>query len=196
MSRRAEIARAMGFELERLDDVRIEGRAPLAVYRMTKGTNEDAISIFNAWAHDEATLPDIRELAARIVQSVELAHAFSPIDRRVLVARKIQAYVQEFVAFHSEPGEVSRRADITLQLGKGDCDDSAVLVVALDTAAGLAARVYGIRDGKGDIVHAAAAFDLDGRTMWQEASVHATLGEHPRDAAKRLRPVGRGDIPR
>lgn len=192
MSRRADLARALGYEVQELAPTVVEG-VKRARYRVVCDNNIQAIELFDLWARDEGVNDwEIADLGARIKRAVDARPTHD--DRRLMLAIEIQQFVQEHMRFQQEPGETSRSSSVTLALGAGDCDEAASLVCALDVAAGLDGHVRGIARSDGEIVHAVGSVTIDGREYWQEASVPARFGEHPRDAAKRMNIVSRQEL--
>lgn len=143
--------------------------------------NDHAIAILNALAHDDATDPEIVELAHRFLT---WAHDFH-IDQDKLAAC-LHDYVRSTVDFVTETGEAFRSAALTLKLGAGDCDDSTRCLCALAIACGIEARAVGVRDPDGEITHVAPQLKTRDGWTWAETTFEADFGEEPRSAAKRL----------
>lgn len=85
--------------------------------------------------------------------------------------------------------------DVRRVLERGaDCEERAALVAALVAADGIAARVVWLVQDGAPLDHVSALVDLGG-WRWADATIPgARVGEHPRDAARRLgyRPHARG----
>jgi len=137
-------------------------------------------------ARGDARDPQIARLAQRIRK-----HA--PSDRAFVGA--VFAYVQKFIAFRRERGEVFQAAPVTLRLGVGDCDCHARLVLALLLAGGIRARLAFLHRGAGPL-HVLVQALLFGEWVWLETTVKgARFGEHPVTAAVRLGKI-RDDVGR
>lgn len=97
-------------------------------------------------------------------------------------AARLLAAVQRRVRFEHESRETFRSPKATWLRGAGDCDDSAVLVAALASAAGLPAELVPMGAG-GEPTHVAARILGE----WAETTIPgALLGEHPSAALARL----------
>jgi len=118
-------------------------------------------------------------------------------------AAAIQEFVQSHVAFVSDEsigdfvgGNVEKfhSARTTLDMGRGDCDDQAVLVRALARGAGLDARIQFFAGPDGDPAHVVTEVFADGAWHWAETTLAAFFGEHPIAAKRRLAAFGRSDV--
>jgi hypothetical protein len=128
---------------------------------------------------EDAVTDGARALAALIRQE-------APDDESY--ARAIQAFVKGRVRFAPEVGEIFQNGGVTLALGVGDCDDHARLVQVLAIAGGLPSAMAFLHRGEGP-THAVAVLCPSGECSFAETTVDADYGEHPNDAAKRLRLV-------
>ncbi len=99
-------------------------------------------------------------------------------------AARLLSAVQGRVRFEPERGEVFRSPRATWERGAGDCDDSATLLAALASAAGLPAELVPMGAG-GAPTHVVARI----LGQWAETTLRgARLGEHPGAALSRLGP--------
>lgn len=112
---------------------------------------------WHGWS-DRRKLRKLRELAEQygndpkmrwfVVQKVLMGNA-QPRDYRAQ-AQAILSYVQNEIFYVNEPGEQIQSPWATLREKNGDCDDMAVLIVAMATSIGLPNRyVLAGRDRKG-----------------------------------------------
>lgn len=135
-------------------------------------------------AKGDATDPVIAALAKRI-------RRHSPRDRDF--AGTVHAYVQKYIAFRREKGEVFQSGPFTLRRGEGDCDCHARLVYALLLAGGMRPRLAFLHRG-GPPIHVLVQVYHSGEWVWLETTVKgARFGEHPWTAARRLGVV-RSDV--
>lgn len=107
-------------------------------------------------------------------------------DDRATLARAIQLLVQRTIAYVLEAKETFQEAETSLHRRAGDCDDHAVLVIVLARTLSIPARLVILRKN-GQPVHAVAQLELSGEWQWAETTVAAELGEHPVEAARRLK---------
>lgn len=132
-------------------------------------------------------VPQLARSAARAALDPwvrELARSIVGDSKGLDAAARLLSAVQDRVAFEREPKELFRSPRVTWQRGAGDCDDSAVLLASLASAAGLPAELVPMGAG-GAPTHVAAR--LFGR--WAETTLRgARLGEHPEAALVRLGP--------
>lgn len=134
--------------------------------------------------YDGLHFPDLTTVARRIVAPVG--------DDDAARLEAIQRWVQQHVGFCNEGQETFPTALRVLLDGIGDCDDHAILVIALLTALDYASTAEAFPAA--DPGHVAALGRLDGRWCWLETTVPARLGEHPLDACRRLGIETRKDI--
>lgn len=136
--------------------------------------------------YDAERFPDLLHVARRIVARVPYeCHAR---------AEALQRWIQAHVGFVDEPMEAYPSALSVLLDGAGDCDDHAIVVVALAHALGMAATAEAFFWPESDGGHVAAQIRCDGDWLWTETTIGATLGEHPIAAARRLGLRTRADI--
>jgi hypothetical protein len=157
--------------------------------------NARAIRLLNLLAARDALHMHVAYIAKKLYE-------FTPRRRdrhgRILprTTRDVAGQLHHFVkqtAFVREKRETFQHALLTINRGKGDCDDHARLFAALCHALRIPVEIVGVANAQGKIGHVAARF-LDGNTwVWAETTIDAELGEEPRAAAKRLR-VRRPDI--
>jgi transglutaminase-like putative cysteine protease len=136
------------------------------------------VALLEQLARDATTKPTVRALAA-------LVEATAPEHDR---AAQVLALVHR-VGYRADPpgAEVFQDADETLANG-GDCEDLAVLFVALSAMVGLRAQVVWLdQQIHGHALnHVFARVMIDGRWIDAETSIAgATLGQSPGDAARR-----------
>jgi hypothetical protein len=128
-------------------------------------------------ARGDARDPDIVRLARRMRQ-------LAPRDRDF--AGCVHAFVQKYIRFARERGEIFQAAPITLRRAVGDCDCHARLVFALLLAGGLRPRLAFLHRDGGPI-HVLVQVHHAGAWVWLETTVKgARFGEHPVAAARRL----------
>lgn len=118
-------------------------------------------------------------------------------------AQYLHRLVRDGVRFIREPRERFADAWWTLELGQGDCDDKARLVVALGRALRLPARFVPLML-KADVFgpnvpgHVCAQFGFPVHAprvwVWAETTLKAHWGEEPRAARRRLGAEHRTDI--
>lgn len=108
--------------------------------------------------------------------------------------RRLLAFVQRSVRFQWEPVETFQHTLRTLELGYGDCDDSARAVGALAASIGYRVGLGTLSDPQGYPVHVAAMVEIGGTWLWLETTMAAYLGEHPLAAARRLGVQTRPDL--
>lgn len=147
--------------------------------------NACAIRFVNLAAQHDASDPEVRTLAL----SLRRAH---PSPRAHAIA--IHDFVKAAVVFVRELREVFQHTLYTLRMRAGDCDDHARVVAALAFAGGLKARIEGLKNSRGNIAHAAPQIFESGAWHWAETTVNAAYGEHPKDAARRLKVTNRTDV--
>ncbi len=143
------------------------------------GTHRRKVDLLGALAELDAELPDVRRIA-------EDATAGLRVDGARAAA--LHQFVKDQVAFVKEKRETFSPTLRTLDIGQGDCDDSARVMMALLRALDIPARLETLptRDTGKVPLHVAAQVQLDGEWHWLETSIDATAGEHPLRAAKRL----------
>jgi len=129
----------------------------------------------------DARDPRIRRRAENVVAC---AGAITNAER----AAALQSHVSSVVRFTPELVEQFTPAWRTLQIGMGDCDDSARSLYALGRSLGLDVALQTLPEKltRKDPFHVAAIFYLNGSWTWADASLPAELGEHPLRAAERI----------
>jgi Transglutaminase-like superfamily len=138
-------------------------------------TGWEAARMVVAEALEYAKTPGLRGLALQLRQQAPSDAAY---------ARAVHQFVKDHVAFVREEGEIFQGPAVTLAAGAGDCDDQAILVLALAYAGGLPAVGAFLHEG-GDPTHAVAQLCPSGQCSWAETTVDANYGEHPLAAARR-----------
>lgn len=131
----------------------------------------------------------------------ELAAAGAPAVRAALSARERAAGALRDVQalrYVSDPaGPVDEvETDVRRVLEQGaDCEERAMLLAALCAAAGVPAEVVWIVQRGAPLDHVTARVDVGAGWEWADPTIPgARVGEHPRDAARRVgyRPHARG----
>jgi hypothetical protein len=143
------------------------------------GTHGHKVDLLGALAEADADLPDVRRIAEDVT-----AGATTDAER----ARALHQFVKDRVSFVKEKRETFSPTLRTLEIGQGDCDDSARALMALLRAMDLPARLETLPSrASGEVpLHVAAQAQLGGRWVWLETSIDALPEEHPLAAAKRL----------
>lgn len=162
--------------------------------------NDAAIVLLNGLALHDSMDPDVIDIALRL-------RAMNPAQ----AGKPIQQFINALVDFTREPDERFAHTLFTIEARSGDCDDHARATCALALAAGLHARVVGVKNNSGEYTHVCSqVFDpllktatSDGWT-WIETTIHsgrergdgapANYGEEPKSAAMRLGLMGRHDV--
>ena len=130
-------------------------------------------------AEYDSRTPDVRRAAERIVagakngqQQIEALHR----------------HVRDHVTFTRERVETFSPTMYTLDMGIGDCDDTARALMALLRSLGFEAGVQTLPEAQTGRVplHVAAQVKHNGRWQWLETTIKAEPGEHPMAAARRL----------
>lgn len=178
------IAEACGCSVLEVQQTNAFGRTwPVLV--LDCGSNENAIKFLNGAAKHDAWDPRVRELGLRLRRLYR--------DPRA-VAAGVQAFVKRNVDFVREKDEVFQHTIYTLSAQAGDCDDHARAVAAICMAAGLDARIEGVRNSSGDLTHVCAQAKVAGVWVWLETTLDAKYGEEPYAAKRRLSASSREDI--
>ena len=137
-------------------------------------------------AEYDASTPDVRRAAERIV-----AGAKTSAEQVARLLARVQR-----VTFTKEKEETFSPTMWTLDVGVGDCDDTARALIALLRSLGFEAGAETLplsSTGKPPI-HVAAVVKLGGRWQWLEATIAARVGESPTAAARRLGIKTRPDL--
>lgn len=145
----------------------------------------------------DARQPAVRRAAERVVAMSGAANAEQQI-------RALHRFVRDSVTFTKEPGEIFSPTMRVLELGVGDCDDSARALGALLGSLGhrVALLTLGypprhVAAGVRTSVHMGAVPPRGGTEdgwSWLETTIKAEPYEHPLTAAERLGITTRKDI--
>jgi hypothetical protein len=139
-------------------------------------SHRDKVRFFAAMAHEAASAQEIQALARSIVS---MSDDRSELGRIVAV----HCWAQGAIEHIGEPVETVPEALQVAMDGCGDCDDSAVLVMALLTALGHPACLLPLGDPPR---HVCAGVRYQGTWYPLETTIDALAGEHPVQAARRL----------
>lgn len=142
-------------------------------------THDRKVNLLGSLAESDAELPDVRRIAEDVT-------AGSKTDGER--AARLHAFIKQQVSFVKEKRETFSPTLRTLEIGQGDCDDSARALLALLRSMDLPGRLETLPSRASGAVplHVAAQIQLDGAWHWLETSIDANAGEHPLMAAKRL----------
>lgn len=154
-------------------------------FEVTCRTHAQKVELLRELAEADADLPDVRRIAERVV-----AGSQSDAER----ATRLHAFVRDLVSFTKEKREIFSPTLHTLEVGLGDCDDSARALLALLRSLDLPARLKTLPEGGPEPLHVAAQVQLGGQWHWLETSIDAEAGEHPLQAAKRLGIAARPEL--
>ena len=192
------IAARCGCAIERVQRWRslVPGRAGIA-YELRCRTHLDKLKLLDLLSWNEAKRDaQLQELA------LVLAREAGPNKEQQ--ARNLHEYVRDGIRFVREPRERFADSWWTLELGQGDCDDKARLLVSLARAIRLPARFVPLMlraelFGPNVPGHVCAQFGFPTakptRWVWAETTLPgARFGEHPREAKRRLGTKHRADI--
>lgn len=143
------------------------------------GNHANKVELLSALAEADADLPDVRRIAEDVT-------AGARTDRER--AERLHGFVKSHVAFVKEKRETFSPTLRTLEIGMGDCDDSARALMALLRSLDMPSRLETLPSRASGIppLHVAAQVKLGNGWEWLETSVDARAGEHPLRAAKRL----------
>lgn len=122
---------------------------------------------------------------ARTLQIARLAALHGSIHPDLAAARQLLVLVQEWITYERDAEEDWQGPVLAWQSGRGDCDDSAVLLAALYLARGWPVRL--VAYGKKVPTHVSVQVYVAGAWRWAEPTIRAELGEEPAEAMKRLR---------
>jgi transglutaminase-like putative cysteine protease len=147
-------------------------------------THQDKVRFFAALAHEHSRDQDIQALARSIV-------AYSPDKSELGRILALHGWVAQNVQHIGEPIETVPNARQVAIDGCGDCDDSAVLLMALLLAIGHRACLLPMGDPPR---HVCAGVWYDGQWHPLETTIEALPGEHPMAAADRLGMTNRKDL--
>jgi hypothetical protein len=187
-ARYAAIAQRLGMLVESDESVALSGKTYRSLDIVCRD-NTEALAYLNELAIDDSQYGvGVRELARRLwtwaQRSSRLAGLANDATAEVF-ARKVHALVRDHVEYVDDPQQVFRSSDVTLQIGVGNCVNTARLVCALARVCGLESRAMPIRP-HGVISHTAAVIRHGGTWHWAEATIAAEYGEEPIAAARRL----------
>lgn len=161
---------------------------------MTPAWREAELQRIAEWA---STLPAMRALGQNFVD--ELAVSQGSVLPRTLAAN-ILAWVHEHIGYADDPpGEEWYQGPYWTMAMGGDCEDLAVVLVALLLAAGLQARVKW-QDQPGQALNHVTVLVMlpEGvpTWVWADPTVRgAQLGEEPHAAAQRLNQLDKLGLP-
>jgi hypothetical protein len=142
------------------------------------------VKLLSNLAESDAGDPEVRRLAESIVAGARSE------DEQV---RRLHAFVQGRVLFTREHRETFSHTLRTLDVGLGDCDDSARALVALLRSLGMQAGMLTLPE-RGTPTHVGAAVKTKDGWRWLETTIAARAYEHPLAAAKRLGIKTRADL--
>lgn len=171
-ARVAELARLSGGRIAQDRAMASGERVQLAVFR----DHMDKVRFFAALAREDAEDQDIQALARSIVAT---GGDRSELGRIISLHRWVRDHIQHI----GEPVETVPRARQVAIDGVGDCDDTAVLLMALLVALGHEA---GLMPWGSPPRHVCAGVRYQGRWYPLEVTIDALPGEHPLRAAERL----------
>ncbi len=173
------ICAATGCELRGVEQV-FDGTP---AYNIECHTVENKVRLLATLAEYDARTADVRRLAERVAQLTK-GEPWPTICA-------LHAAVRDSVRHIGEVRETFSPTMRTLELGIGDCDDSARALMALLRALGFKA---GLRTLGTPPKHVACVVWHDGAWRWLETTIQAYPGEHPIAARDRLKPRGRSDL--
>lgn len=153
-------------------------------YRIDCGTHANKVRLLDLLATYDAGDPDVRGLGELCAG----AHRGDPWQTMAAAQRLVQSHVTHI----DEPVETFTHTMRTLELGRGDCDDSARAVCAILRSVGVPARLRTIGTPPRHVY--AEGQTEDGRWHPLEATIDAKPGEPPLAAAERLGITGREDL--
>lgn len=143
-------------------------------------TTEAKVALGQSLATIGARVPVVASLALRFRRSY---------PRDLDCAAALLAFVQSTVRWVDEPGERFCLPQQTLLLRCGDCDDQAILLVALFLSAGLRAEFCALCDVVDNMLresHATTRVNVNGQWLWADPSVSAHLDEDPKELRDKL----------
>lgn len=176
----AELARLCGARI--LDDhVMPSGEH---VQLVAFDTHQDKVRFFAALAVEHSKEHELQALARSIVSE----SADRSEGGRIIALHR---WVTDAIEHIGEPIETVPNALQVVADGVGDCDDTAVLLMALLVALGHEACLMPLGDPPR---HVCAGVRYQGRWWPLETTIDALPGEHPLDAADRLGIQARKDL--
>ena len=175
-----ELARACGGTI-RSDRIMPSGEH---VQLVAFDSHADKVQFFAALAREQSTEQEIQQLARSIVSC---ARDRSQAGRILALHR----WVTDNIEHIGEPIETVPSAVQVAIDGCGDCDDTAVLLMALLLAIGHEACLMPLGNPPR---HVCAGVRYEGAWHPLETTIEALPGEHPLDAADRLGITAREDL--
>ena len=156
-------------------------------HRVACASHAAKVQLLANLAEYDARTPDVRRAA-------ELAATGAKTPGEQIAA--LHARVRDGVIFTRENVETFSPTMRTLDLGMGDCDDSARALLALLRSLGFEAGLQTLPAMGSGITprHVAAQVRHGGSWRWLETTLAARPGEHPLAAARRLGVAARTDI--
>lgn len=193
-------ARAAGLDIESIERVPVPGAPGETTLSARMVAKDDdpwaAARLLTLLAEEDAADPVVRAWSLGILAASSALNEIpsGPVvtpELRESFGRSVQRNVQQQIRFVREPRETFQSARVTMRAKAGDCDDHARLVHALNRAAGARSRLlYFVKDGQP--VHVAPQVHLGSAGwQWQETTIPARFGEHPRSAFTRLMREGK-----
>lgn len=179
----AKIARACGCRITRVHELP-DGEL---AYRVDARKHRNKVLLLAELAAYDSRTPEVRRAA-------ELAAAGARNASEQIEA--LHAYVRDRVTFTKEPIETFSPTMHVLDVGMGDCDDSARALMALGGALGhrMGCATLPPASSRKLPLHVAAIVRRPEGWRWLETSIAALPYEHPMAAAQRLGIKTRPDI--
>lgn len=182
-----EICRAVGCRLKSVS----QAHDGAHIYQIECKSHGAKVQLLAALAWYDATSErsggHVRRIAEEVIRYIG-AHT----EEEQIAA--LHAFVRDTVRFQHEHVETFQHTIRTLEVGMGDCDDTARALAALLFSVGYEAGLDTLKDSSGEPVHVAAVVQLGGAWRWLETTIAARPGEHPTEAARRLGIATRSDL--
>jgi len=170
-----EMAKATGCTVVR-EHAMDTPHGPHRAYSIECHSHENKVALLDKLADFDSRSPEVRSLAEQIAQRCG--------GDTIQTMRGLHHMVKAQVRHIIEPGEIFTHTMRTLEVGRGDCDDTARALVALLRSIGIPARLKTIGWPPR---HVYAEGQDDAGAWWPlEATIDAATGEDPLAAAKRL----------